>query len=75
MRDNCLKALKERLIERANIIQQRYDDENAALVKRQAAFQRDREQLGPEEQAEHERLVEATTLRINVWMLCAKLRL
>ncbi len=34
-RDNCLKALKDRLLERANIIQQRLDEENASLAKRQ----------------------------------------
>lgn len=41
--DNCLKALKERLVERANIIQRRLDKENEALAKRQAAFQRSRD--------------------------------
>jgi hypothetical protein len=34
-RDNCLKALKDRLLERANIIQQRLDEENATLAKKQ----------------------------------------
>lgn len=39
-RDNCLKSLKDRLLERANIIQTRLNDENTALSKRQATFQR-----------------------------------
>ncbi len=39
----CLKALKERLVERANIIQRRLEKENEALAKRQAAFQRSRD--------------------------------
>lgn len=39
-RDACLKALKDRLLERANIIQNRLDSENAQLAKEQAAFQR-----------------------------------
>eukprot|EP00940_MAST-03C_sp_MAST-3C-sp2_P002881 g2881.t1 len=41
--DACLKALKERLVERAGIIQRRLDKENDALAKRQAAFQRSRD--------------------------------
>jgi hypothetical protein len=44
-RDACLKALKERLLERANIIQRRLDEENATLAKRQAAFQRSRDHV------------------------------
>ena len=37
-KQQCLfvQALKERLVERANIIQARHDSETAALVKRQA---------------------------------------
>lgn len=34
-----VQALKERLVERANIIQARHDSETAALVKRQVWFQ------------------------------------
>lgn len=34
-----LQALKERLVERANIIQARHDAETAALVKRQVSIQ------------------------------------
>jgi len=36
-RDGCLQSLKERLIERANIIMTRLNEENARLAKRQAA--------------------------------------
>merc|ERR1711865_511774 len=43
VKDECLKSLKDSLIERANIIQSRLDDENAVLARRQAAFQRNRE--------------------------------
>ena len=38
-------GLKERLLERANIIQRRLDEENTTLAKKQAAFQRSREHL------------------------------
>ena len=46
VRDDCLEAFKERLVERANIVQARLDEENAAFSKRQAAFQRKPRQLG-----------------------------
>lgn len=35
-RNSCLRSLKERLVERANIIMTRLNDENARLAKRQA---------------------------------------
>ena len=41
----CLAALKERLLERANIIQRRLDEENSALSKKQANFQRSRDHM------------------------------
>lgn len=37
-RDSCLKSLKQRLIERANIIMSRLNDENSNLAKRQMTF-------------------------------------
>jgi len=40
VRESCLRSLKERLLERANIIQNRLNDENVKLSKRQATFQR-----------------------------------
>lgn len=43
-KDQCLKALKDRLLERSNIIQSRLDEENQALAKKQATFQRSRDQ-------------------------------
>ena len=62
VRENCLKALKERLIERANIIQARHDEETAALAKRQANFQRDRDNLGRAEEEEYEQVSGANGL-------------
>lgn len=63
----CRKALKERLIERVNIIQRRLDDENAKLAKRQAAFQRSqREQLGEGAEEEFERFCAESMFRIGV---------
>lgn len=52
-RTACLQALKERLLERADIIQKRLDDENAKLAKKQAAFQRSRDHVdGADEEFE-----------------------
>ena len=41
----CRKALRERLIERVNIIQKRLDEENEKLMKKQQLFQRTREHV------------------------------
>jgi len=65
-RDACLRALKERLLERANIIQTRLDEENSHLAKKQAAFQRsqrDHDQGGDEE---FERFCSETMFRIQI---------
>jgi hypothetical protein len=40
VKENCLSSLKERLLERANIIQQHLDEEQAKLHARQALFKR-----------------------------------
>lgn len=48
-----MAALKERLLERADIIQKRLDDENQKLAKKQAAFQRSRDHVeGADEEFE-----------------------
>jgi hypothetical protein len=65
-REACLRALKERLLERANIIQTRLDEENSLLAKKQAAFQRsqrDHDQGGDEE---FERFCSETMFRIQI---------
>ncbi|DBA85904.1 TPA: hypothetical protein ACH3X1_005449 [Trebouxia sp. C0004] len=66
VRERSLKALKERLVERANIIQARHDSETAALVKRQAHFQRDRDQMSREEEEEYEQACEDSMFRIHI---------
>lgn len=65
-RDACLRALKERLIERANIVQSRLDEENAALSKRQAAAQRQRDHMDPNDEAEYERYCQEAMFRIQI---------
>jgi len=62
----CLGALKERLLERANIIQTRLDEETNLLAKKQAAFQRsqrDHDQGGDEE---FEQFCSETMFRIQI---------
>ncbi|DBA69786.1 TPA: hypothetical protein ACH3X2_012508 [Trebouxia sp. C0005] len=66
VRERSLKALKERLVERANIIQARHDSETAALVKRQAHFQRDRDQMSREEEEEYEQACEDSMFKIHI---------
>merc|ERR1712072_190430 len=64
-RDSCLKALKERLLERANIIQRRLDEENGQLAKKQAAFQRSRDHVeGADE--EFEKFCSEAMFRIQI---------
>ncbi|MEW5310705.1 MAG: hypothetical protein WDW38_002476 [Sanguina aurantia] len=65
-REKCLKALKDRLIERANIIQARLDEESTALAKRQQNFNRDRDQMSAEEEEEYERASEESMFRISI---------
>lgn len=66
VRDMCLRNLKERLLERANIIQARLDKENAALAKRQAAFQRSQREHDQGTDEEFERFCSETMFRIQI---------
>ena len=65
-RDSCLRSLKDRLVERANIVQSRLDEENAALSKRQAAFSRNRDHMDPSDEAEYERYAQEAMFRIQI---------
>ena len=71
-RDACLKSLKERLVERANIVQNRLDQENAALHKVQEAFRCGDSQTHTEhthtevEEAEYERFCQEALFRIQI---------
>jgi bacterioferritin (cytochrome b1) len=62
----CLRNLKERLLERANIIQARLDKENALLAKRQAAFQRSQREHDQGTDDEFERFCSDTMFRIQI---------
>eukprot|EP00937_MAST-01D_sp_MAST-1D-sp2_P000753 g753.t1 len=62
----CLEALKERLLERANIIQRRLDAENSSLAKRQASFQRSQQRDDQAGDEEFERFCSETMFRIQI---------
>lgn len=66
VKEDCLKALKDRLIERANIIQSRLDGENAILARKQAAFQRTRDHATPEAEEEYEEFCAEAWFRIQI---------
>eukprot|EP00736_Rhodelphis_marinus_P008612 Rmarinus@m.20835 len=65
-REMCLRALKDRLIERANIIQSRLQEEQDALSKRQSAFQRNRDHVDKAEEEEFEQYVQEASFRIHI---------
>lgn len=65
-RDACLKSLKDRLVERANIVQSRLDEENAGLNKRQATFQRNRDHMEANDEAEYTRFCQEAMFRIQI---------
>ena len=65
-RDSCLKSLKERLVERANIITTRLNDENAKLAKKQASFQRNQRDNDPAAEEEFERFCSEAMFRVQI---------
>lgn len=66
VRERVLKALKERLIARANILQSRYDDEQQQLLRKQANYQRDRDIITREEEEKYEKECEEAMFRIKI---------
>ncbi|KAH7425775.1 hypothetical protein KP509_11G070000 [Ceratopteris richardii] len=72
VRDSCLKALKERLVNRATIIQTRYDEETTSLAKRRTNFERDREQMTVEDEETYNLDCENALFRIRILELRAK---
>ncbi|CEG47569.1 uncharacterized protein PHALS_04437 [Plasmopara halstedii] len=66
VRDLCLRNLKERLLERANIIQGRLNKENSQLAKRQAAYQRSQREHIEDPDDDFERFCSDTMFRIQI---------
>jgi hypothetical protein len=67
-KDACLKALKDRLIDRAHIIETRLEEEQAALTKRQVGYQRqdNKGDKGDSESEEYERYVNEAQFKIQI---------
>jgi hypothetical protein len=65
IRQTCLDALKLRLIERANIIQSRLNDENAKLGRKQEQFQRSQRE-GDLSTEEYEKYCTEAMFRIQI---------
>jgi len=65
VKDACLKALKERLIDRAHIIETRLEEEQAALTKRQLGYHRqDKEKSSDDD--EYEKYVHEAQFKIQI---------
>lgn len=65
VRQNCLDALKARLVERANIIQSRLNEENIKLARKQEQFQRSQRE-GDLSTEEYERYCTEAMFRIQI---------
>ena len=65
IRQNCLDALKARLVERANIIQSRLNEENAKLGRKQEQFQRSQRE-GDFSTEEYEKYCTEAMFRIQI---------
>jgi len=65
-RDACLKALKDRLIERANIINNKLNEENTELSKKQANFERNQRDNNETAEEEFQRECQERVFRIQI---------
>lgn len=66
IKDASLKSLKERIIEKANIIQKRLDEETASLQKAQSSFQKDQDTLSLEETESYMQYCQEAMFRIQI---------
>eukprot|EP00744_Colponema_vietnamica_P009141 GILI01013024.1.p1 GENE.GILI01013024.1~~GILI01013024.1.p1 ORF type:complete len:864 (-),score=300.12 GILI01013024.1:45-2513(-) len=65
-KEACLHALRERLIDRFQIIQKRLEEEQQNLAKKQAAFQRRGDNVDRAEEEEYEKYVSEALFRIQI---------
>eukprot|EP00842_Homolaphlyctis_polyrhiza_P004040 jgi/Hompol1/4637/HPOL_001817-RA len=66
VKDACLKSLKERLIEKANIIQGRLDEVTAEYQKRQLVYSRNADSMTVEETDDYVRFCNDALFRIHI---------
>ncbi|KAJ1513002.1 hypothetical protein HMI55_005616 [Coelomomyces lativittatus] len=66
VKENCLKALKERLIEKSSIIQKRYEEETMSYQKRQQHYSKNSETMSQAETEEYVQFCNDALFRIHV---------
>ncbi|KND01180.1 uncharacterized protein SPPG_04271 [Spizellomyces punctatus DAOM BR117] len=66
VKDACLKAFKERLIEKANIIQGRLDEVTAEYQRRQLAYSRNADSMTVEETEEYVKFCNDALFKIHI---------
>ncbi|KAJ3015324.1 hypothetical protein HKX48_004663 [Thoreauomyces humboldtii] len=66
VKDACLKNFKERLIDKANIIQNRLDDVTAEYQRRQLAYSRNADSMTPEETETYVRFCNDALFKIHI---------
>ncbi|KAI9224825.1 hypothetical protein BC828DRAFT_372431 [Blastocladiella britannica] len=66
VRESCLRSLRERLVEKSNIIQRRYEEETAAYQRRQQQYSKNAEGMTPQETDEYVTFCNEALFRIHV---------
>eukprot|EP00667_Euglena_gracilis_P002299 EG_transcript_2300 len=66
VKEACLKDLKDRLIQRAHIMQNRLDEEKEKLARKQSNFQKNQEQIDNMNQEEYIQFCENAMWRIHI---------
>eukprot|EP00042_Codosiga_hollandica_P020429 m.66127 g.66127 ORF g.66127 m.66127 type:complete len:519 (-) comp49855_c0_seq1:85-1641(-) len=66
LKERCLKDLKDRLVQKAQLIQEWFDREQSALQQKQAWFQQNQGNLRPDEEQEYVRYFTDAVFRIKI---------
>lgn len=66
VRDACLKSMKERLFEKASIIQSRLDEVSADYQRRQLAYSRNADSMTVEETEEYVKFCNQALFKIHI---------
>lgn len=66
LKDRCLKDLKDRLIDKANLIQEWFEKEETSLQQKQAWFQQNQGNLSPEEEQDYVNYCTDAIFRIKI---------
>lgn len=66
VKDACLKSLRERLVEKANIIQGRLDDTTISFQQRQLAYSKNADSMTVEETEEYVKFCNDALFKIHI---------